>query len=261
MSMREFDLSLIRSRLSDESLGFHVERDFYSKEEISVYRAQCEDFLKKGTRIQERIMRDRTPDYVHPRSHDQKNRTNRIYQYLSNHENDSVGRFLGKALELRDEIEQGWLDVPGYSRERARLMDYVIVTQYLGEVGMLPRHRDYSGVAPGPLIQFWVALTEPGIDYGKGNLILYSKNGKSRRAETDLKLHAGDALIFDKSLEHEVELTTDLSGTAKGRWTVLIGARAPRDSILGAARKRLLYGPPLYALLRKGSRLKKRLMG
>jgi hypothetical protein len=84
--------------------------------------------------------------------------------------------------------------------------------------------------------------------------VRYSKNGRSRRVETGFNIHKGDSVIFDKSLPHEVELTQVAGKGAQGRWTVLIGARAPRDTVGSAARRRWLYGPPLYPILSFGSR-------
>jgi hypothetical protein len=252
------DVEQARHDLLDEDLGFHVVRGLYTPREIDSYRQACERFMRESKRIRERITTDTMEDYVHPRSHDQEERTARIYQYFHNHRDDMIGGLLQRAIGIRDAVEAGWMDEPVYRAEKTRLLDYVIVTHYYGNKGMLTRHNDYSGPAPKPLIQFWVALSEPGRDYEGGNLVLYSKNGRGRRVESDLGLSKGDALIFDKSLMHEVELTRMPGPDAAGRWSVLIGARAPRDSALTAARKRLLYGPPLYPVLAWGARTLKR---
>lgn len=253
------DVERARSELLDDDKGFYVIKNLYTEEEVDAYRRACERFVREGTRIHERIISDRIKDYVHPRSHDQEERTARIYQYFHNHRGDMIGRLFDRAITIRNLLEKGWLGNPVYRSEHEMLFDYVIVTQYYGNKGMLTKHQDYAGPAPLPLIQFWVALSEPGRDYQGGNLVLYSRNGRSRRVETDLDMHKGDALIFDKSLFHEVELTRVAGEGALGRWTVLIGARAPRDTFWRAAKKRWLYGPPLYPVLRWGSSIKKRL--
>lgn len=172
-----------------------------------------------------------------------------------------IGEFLNRAIMIRNQIEEAWLEDPVYRSEKETLLDYAIVTHYYGNKGMLTKHQDYDGPASLPLVQFWVALAEPGRDYQGGNLVLYSKNGHRRRVETDLCVHKGDALVFDKTLPHEVELTQVAGARARGRWTVLIGARAPRDALWSAARKRWLYGPPLYPLLSWGARKLKQLRG
>jgi hypothetical protein len=253
------DAEQARRDLLDDDRGFHVIRGLYSAAEVDAYRQACDRVMRHGRRIHERIMSDSVEDYVHPRSHDQEERTARIYQYFHNHRGDEIGRFLDRAVAIRDGIEKGWEDNPVYRAEKKSLFDYVIVTKYIGNKGMLPKHEDYKGPAPLPLIQFWVALSEPGKDYQNGNLVLYSRNGRRRRVESDLNMRKGDALIFDKSLSHEVELTQVAGEGALGRWTVLIGARAPRDSFWGAAKKRWLYGPPLYPVISRCWSLCKRL--
>ena len=252
------DTERARQDLLDPSRGFFVIRGLFSTEEADRYRDGCERFMSTAVRIRERIVTDRTRDYVHPRSHDALERTARIYQYFHNHRTDFTGQLLQRAMTIRNEIESVWLTDAIYRHEKETLCDYVIVTQYYGDRGMLSKHQDYDGPAPLPLIQFWVALSAPGKDYENGNLVLYSKDGSSRRVEADLGLVKGDALVFDKTLPHEVELTrTPKNEHARGRWTVLIGARAPRDTRLGAMKKRLLYGPPLYPFLAYGARLLK----
>jgi hypothetical protein len=248
------NIAQARHDLLNADAGFHVIRGLYSPEEVDSYRKACERFMSSATRIHERVMTDRMPDYVHPRSHDQVERTARIYQYFHNHRGDEIGLWLDRAMSLRNQIESAWLDEPAYLAEKNSLLEYVIVTQYHGNRGMLPRHNDYCGPAPKPLIQFWVALSEHGKDYEGGNLVLHTKSGKRYRVESDLGLKKGDALVFDKTVDHEVELTKMPSVDAIGRWTVLIGARAPRDGLLEALRKRALYGPPLYPFLSWGSR-------
>ena len=123
------------------------------------------------------------------------------------------------------------------------------MTHYLKNKGMLPRHQDYSGPAPYPLIQAWVALSRPGQDFQEGNLVIYSKSGRRYRVEADLEVSQGDALLFNKALYHEVETTKAGGPGSVGRCTVLIGSRAPVDSFWQARKKRLLYGPPLYRAL------------
>jgi hypothetical protein len=255
------DTTVVRRDLLDNGKGFFVLEGLYSADQIDAYREACDSFIRRGKRIHERIMTDTMEDYVHPRSHDREERTVRIYQYFHNHRDDMIGEFLNRAMLIRNQIEEAWLDNAVYRCEKETLLDYAIVTHYYGNKGMLPKHQDYDGPAPFPLVQFWVALAQPGKDYEGGNLVLYSRNGRSRRVEMELGIRKGDALVFDKTLPHEVELTRVAGAGARGRWTVLIGARAPRDTVWSAARKRWLYGPPLYPLLSWGARELKRLRG
>jgi hypothetical protein len=255
------EIDSLRSAVADNARGFYVLRSFYSREEVDEYITYCERFLHSGKVIYNRINTDSMIDYVHPRSHDHEERTFRIYQFFHNHRDDGVGRFLRKAITLRNTIEVAWMDDPIYQAERERLQDYCIVTHYLANVGMLPIHRDYSGPSPSPLIQFWVALSQPGIDYRRGNLILYTPSGNKFRVEDDLGINAGDAVIFDKSLLHEVEVTETGQRGTRGRWTVLIGARAKRDSPIEAARKRLLYDRRVFPTLSAARRILRRMSG
>ncbi|MDU0356359.1 hypothetical protein RS130_22900 [Paraglaciecola aquimarina] len=228
--MKERDLVKIRDDLQSPDKGYFLIRNFYGQDEVQHYLSYCQTFLENGPVIHDRINSDTIKDYVHPRSHDQVNRTTRIYQYLHNHQNSSVSSFLKKALDFRESIEQQWLSDDVYKSEKEKLQDYVIVTSYHGNHGMLPRHRDYSGPTTLPLIQFWVLLTEPEVDYKNGNIIIHTDNGESIYLERDFNLKSGDAVIFNKRLEHEVEPTREAGEGAQGRWTVLIGARAERDT-------------------------------
>lgn len=245
---QDFSLETIRQDLTNPDLGFHVLKGFYSRAEAQWLQDDCVGFLSSGPVRHTRINTDDIEDYIHPRSHDTQARTRRIYRYLHNHPADQVGQLLNRALLLRAEIEAGWIKDPTYAHERLVLQDYVIFTAYQAGSGMLPKHQDYDGPAPFPLIQFWVLLSDPTRDYSQGNLILHSHSGHAYAAERELGLEPGDALIFDKSLQHEVELTEAGAADGAGRWTVLIGARAPRDSRLRAAAKKLMFSPALYPL-------------
>jgi hypothetical protein len=232
----------IRSDLISDDKGFYLVRDFYTQTEVDSYLQHCQNFLKTGPKIHARINTDKIFDYVHPRSHDHVDRTYRIYQYFHNHKIDIIATFLKKAITLRDKIEDIWTTDPVYLSEKNSLQDYAIVTCYNETEGLLPKHRDYSGPAKLPLIQFWVLLSTPEQDYKNGNLVLYTRTGKNYRVEADFGLKPGDAIIFDKTLEHEVEKTDKAPTGAIGRWTVLIGARAERDSALQSCYKRMRYG-------------------
>jgi len=252
------DVAAIRADLLNPAMGFHVCRDFYSPGEVVAYRNACREFLDHGRVIYQRINSDSMPDYIHPRSHDRQNRTYRIYQFFHNHRHDRIGALFSKAMLLRDRIEESWNTDPIYKAERERLQNYCVVTYYVANVGMLPRHKDYDGPAPFPLVQFWVALSEPGVDYQKGNLVLFSKSGVGLRAETDLGLRVGDALIFDKSLYHEVEATDVRNESALGRWTALIGARAPRVPFWQAQFIGGCYDSRVHPMLRRISKTARR---
>lgn len=246
--MQNYDLSDIRKDLQAPDKGYFLIRNFYERIEVQDYLKYCESFLKSGPIIHDRINSDNIKDYVHPRSHDHVNRTSRIYQFLHNHKTGLVARFLNKALDFREEIESIWLSDEVYKSEKEKLQDYAIVTSYNGNHGMLPRHRDYSGPARLPLIQFWVLLTEPEVDYKNGNIIIHTDTGDCIHIERDLDLVPGDAVIFNKRLEHEVEPTLEAGEGARGRWTVLIGARAERDSFSQVMYKKVRHSELVHKI-------------
>lgn len=240
------DLARARELLVDPERGFIVWRGFWSAAEARRYRGECERFMATGPRIHQRINTDAMPDYIHPRSHDATERTYRIYQFFHNHHSRFTDALLGRSMDIRNAIEEAWTADPVYLAERRRLQDYVIVTKYIEDTGKLPRHNDYQGEVPFPFIQFLVLLSQPGEDYRGGELILHTKAGRAIRIQDDLGVREGDALLFDKTLLHEVEDTLGGVPGGAGRWSVLIGARAPRDGWLAAQRKALFYSEAVY---------------
>ena len=142
-------------------------------------------------------------------------------------------------LSLRDEIEGNWLADARYRKIRQEQYDYAQVTTYGKSSPGIAKHCDYQGKAPYPLLQCLIFLTRPEVDYLGGDLILYTKSGGTVNVQETLKLEKGDALLFDKSLYHEVEPTLPSELSEVGRWTAVIGARYPSPA-LKARTKRLL---------------------
>jgi hypothetical protein len=230
--------------------GYVLIRKYFSDEEIDRYRNECENFLETGPVCVSRINTDWIPDYVHPRSHDKVGRTYRIYQYFHNDHSEPTTAFFDKALSIRNTIEQTWLDDPRYRLEKETLQNYIIVTKYITDTGHLPPHRDYYGPAPFPLLQSLVLLSRMPDDYTGGDFRLRTKNGTSLSLANDIGATKGDLLVFDKSLEHTVELTQAGTSTNLGRWSVLVGARAIKDNRVRGVSKRLLYSYPFYPYTR-----------
>ncbi len=88
--------------------------------------------------------------------------------------------------------------------------------------------------------------------------MLYSRSGVRRRAETDLNLQMGDALIFDKSLYHEVEATEPGDAPSLGRWTALIGARATRVPSWQGQIRGICYDSRVHPTLRRVAKVVRR---
>jgi len=232
--------------LLNPAKGYVLVRSCFTDAEIDGYRDECQAFLETGPVCHSRINTDTIHDYVCPRSHDEVVRTIRIYQYLHNPHSASTKAFFKKAFALRNEIEQTWMHDAAYAAERLRQQDYLIVTKYIEGTGCLPRHPDQLGTTPFPLLQSLVLLSSTPEDYTGGDFTLYPRVGAPLSLAHDIGAQKGDLFLFDKSLEHSVELTRRGTTTNRGRWSVLVGARAPRDSRARAFTKRLLYSPPLY---------------
>ena len=244
--MTELNREQTVADLLDPGKGYVLVKRYYTIEEVDAYRNDCEKLLARALICHTRINSDTCPDYIHPRSHDGVSRTYRIYQYPHNSHGPATDSFLKKGFTLRNQIEEAWLSDARYRAERARLQDYIIVTKYIANAGMLPRHRDYHGPAPFPLLQSLVLLCDCPDDYTGGDFILYTKSSRSLSLANDLGAQKGDLLLFDKSIDHSVEITFPGRRTSLGRWSVLIGARAPRDSRLAARLKSFLYSAPWY---------------
>jgi Oxygenase, catalysing oxidative methylation of damaged DNA len=235
--------------LLDPAKGYVLVKGCFTEAEIDHYREECEVFLQEGPVCHAKIMTDTICDYVHPRSHDpldEVTRTYRIYQHLHNRHSASTEAFLAKALALRNAMEETWTDNATYRTERLQLKEYMIVTTYVPNTGYLPRHRDYAGPAPFPLLQSLILLSRAPDDYTGGDFTLYPRSGAPLNLERDLGVEKGDLFLFDKSLDHSVELTRPGTKTNRRRWSVLVGARAPRDTTTHAALKRALYSDPQY---------------
>jgi len=229
------------SDLTNPGKGYAVKRTFLSPGEADAYRVECEGFLANSRAIYKKIRRYCKHDYIW--SHDGKVVpgvfTYRIYQSLSCKHSKATEEIFQRMLSLRDRIESTWLDNEQYRKIRQEQYDYSQVTSYGKPSPGIEKHCDYKGKANYPLLQCLIFLTRPGVDYTGGDLILYTKSGDRVNLQATLKLERGDALLFDKSLYHEVEPTLTSESSEIGRWTAVIGARYPSPA-LKARTKRML---------------------
>ena len=216
---------------------------FLTPSEADQYRLECETFLKITKTIYRKIDRYCKHDYIW--SEDGKvmpgEFTYRIYQSLSAKDSADTEKMFRRMLSLRNEIEGNWLVDARYRKIRQEQYDYVQATTYGKVCPGIAKHCDYQGKAAFPLLQCLVFLTRPDVDYRGGDLILYTKGGDRINVQATLRIEKGDALLFDKSLYHEVEPTLPSEASEVGRWTVVIGARYPSPA-LKARTKRLLSG-------------------
>jgi 2OG-Fe(II) oxygenase superfamily len=219
----------------DPGKGFLLIRDFMDHDQVNRYRQECAEFLESGQRLckwpgygRDRINRDDMQDYVYP-SVDASNW--RLFQFLHNPHKPATQALYEQALALRDGIEAHWLHDSAYRRLRASMGEYIHVIHYTEGRG-IGRHSDFRGTSPFPLLQCVVLLSEPGEDYLGGELFLYTANNRRIGVHTDLDMGMGDIIIFDKSMEHEVEPTRRGATTGVGRWSVIIGGRYHRPALL-----------------------------
>ena len=238
--MAAIDIESARERFLDPDLGFYKIDGFLDSDEVDRCRTECEDFIRNGPVFHARINSGTICDYVHQRSHDEIDRTWRIYHFLHNQRTPKTDDLYQSTLQVRDSFEAPWHSDPAYHSEAQSLQNYVIITRYTPNTGMLTKHKDYEGELKFPLLQYLILLSEPGVDYEGGEFVLYTKSNRKIRVQEELNLRKGDALIFDKSLYHEVEETLAAGDSQVGRWSVLIGARARKHSRLQMMSRRYL---------------------
>lgn len=235
--------------------GYFLIRGFLNPSQVNKYREECEQFLLKGERIYKRVSTKNIPDYVHPRTvlpngklrkneeMYQDSSTYRIYQFLHNTHSPETEEIFHKALSLRNQIEERWIHNAAYKKKRENLEDYILATKYVQNSHGLPKHSDFKGELPYPLLQCLILLSQPDKDYQGGDFILYSKMDNAIKIQSDLNIEKGDALFFDKSLFHEVEPTRGNNKSNIGRWTVIIGARQPKSPNISQRIKELILRP------------------
>ena len=219
------DIETIRIKLIKD--GYFVLKNFFKKEEVVAFRNSIEKSIQLSPNYNYRINNDKVKDYSHKRSHDSIDRTLRYYMFFHNKKNwrREIFSLIDKSIEIRNEIEKKWDGSLDYINLKKKLQDYIIVTKYLPNVGMLKYHRDFYEPTPYPLIQFNVLLSSIGFDYNGGEFVLKDNNNNELYLHRDLGANIGDALIFNKYLLHKVEPTMQ-GVTDVGRWSILIGARA-----------------------------------
>jgi len=238
--MKEAAIKIFREQVLDPSKGYFLIEGFLSSCEIDRYRQECEEFLKTGKRVCERPRNIKAFDCVHPRTvlsdgteanlneQSEKAMTYRIYQFLHNPHSKETEEIFSRSLTLRNAIEEPWLENHTYKNKKNSLEEYMQVTKYVIDSYGLPKHTDFRGELPFPLLQCLILLSKPEVDFLGGEFILYTKNNQKIMTHAELNMEKGDALFFDKSLYHEVERTQESPMSKIGRWSVIIGARYPR---------------------------------
>ena len=190
------EIETIRNKLMKD--GYFVLKNFFKKEEVISFRNSIEKSISLSPNHNYRINNNKVKDYSHKRSHDTINRTLRYYMFFHNKKywSHEVSSLINKSIEIRNEIEKKWDDSLDHINLKKKLQDYIIVTKYLPNVGMLKYHRDFSEPTQYPLIQFNVLLSSLGLDYNGGEFVLKDNNNNELYLHRDLGANIGDALIF-----------------------------------------------------------------
>ena len=247
-----FDVKSIRKKILND--GYYHLKNIFDENEINVLRKEIEKSIDVSPEYSTRINSDNIEDYHQYRSHDNIKRTLRYYMFFHNQDkwNETVKKILLKSLNLRNNIEEEWIDNFEYNDIKKKLQDYIIVTKYCIDSGLLKYHRDFPKKTEYPLLQFNILISQPNIDYSEGDFIFIDYHGKEIAIQKDLNASMGDAIIFDKHLLHKVENTLK-GNTDIGRWSVLVGTRAEYTSKI----RLFVYKSSLFKFYKKLSILNK----
>lgn len=242
--------------------GFTIIRNFLPQEVFEEYRLECAKQFETAPHLEGKVyVPGKTPDYVQPwviNTDRHEIASSRLYQFYHNKHSANTQTIVDAVLSVRDKIEEKWPEIQDYNR-RNGLVDYNIIANYAPTCGFLNKHRDAEAELSHPALQCEFLLTEPGVDYLGGDLILHLLDGR-RVSTNDLLPHVGDAIFFDKRVAHEVtETRPSENKLAKGRWMALIGAKTfvrkkrsfLMDQRVKITRYMFLSMPTLYNFLKK----------
>jgi hypothetical protein len=252
--------ALFDAALKDiERDGYTVMRNVLSKNEVEAYRQECAREFDTAPRLEGKVyVPGKTPNYVQPwMIHGEKHlvASYRLYQFYHNALAPNEKHIVDVVVGVRDRLEKRWPEIQEYNKKN-NLVDYNIIAKYAPESGFQSIHKDAEGKLSHPALQCEILLTEPGIDYKDGDLLLHLFDGRVI-STNEAKVHVGDLIVFDKRLDHEVTATLPAEG-GKGRWMALIGAKTfPRkkrspyqDLRLKISRSLFLNAPVLHSLLK-----------
>jgi hypothetical protein len=242
-----------------EKDGYTVLRDVLTTQEVEEYRQECGRAFDTAPRLEGKVyIAGVTPDYVQPwMIHAARHEvaSYRLYQFYHNPLAPNTKRIVDTVIEIRDRLETRWPEIQDYNK-RNNLVDYNIVATYAPTSGYQSRHKDAEGALSHPALQCEILLTEPGVDYTDGDLLLHLFDGRTV-STNEAQVHVGDLIVFDKRLDHEVTATLPIKG-GRGRWMALIGAKTfPRkkrspyqDLRLKLSRSLFLNAPALHAFIK-----------
>lgn len=224
------DIEQARREILDPALTAHVVKGFLDGEELGRYFDEMDELFTSAPRCKEKPTTVDQDDFVLPwlYNHELKKfMVHRIYCFVRNEIGTFRGAVHSAVMRARDEIETIWDNAPTY-REK-NYADLHIITKYEDGSDGYPRHNDVPFEHPTPMLQCWLQLTTPSVDFDGGDLILHPPGGGTVSAFKDLGVSSGDLLFFDKRTDHEVSACDAVDG-GRGRWISIIGAMAPMET-------------------------------
>lgn len=239
--------------------GYTIIRNVLTKDAVEAYRQECAKEFDTAPRLEGKVyVAGVTPNYVQPwMIHGEKHivASFRLYQFYHNPLAPNTKHIVDTIVGIRDTLEKRWPEIQEYNR-RNNLVDYNIVAKYAPTSGFQSIHKDAEGTLTHPALQCEILLTEPGVDYKDGDLLLHLFDGRTV-STNEAQVHVGDLIVFDKRLDHEVTATLPVEG-GKGRWMALIGAKTfPRkkrklsqDLRLKISRSLFRNAPALHSFIK-----------
>jgi len=225
----EIDTERARGDILDPCRTAHVVKGFLDPDQLAGYFDEINGIYAHAERDTEKPLTVDRADYVLPwlYCHERKRfMVHRIYCFPCNEGGTLHGGVHAAVMRTRDEIEADWDNSPVYRAKNYRSLH--IITKYEDGSDGYPRHSDVPFEHPTPMLQCWLQLTTPGVDFNGGDLVLHPPGGGSLSAFADLGITAGDLVFFDKRTEHEVTACAGVEG-GRGRWISIIGAMAPME--------------------------------
>ncbi len=221
------DINAARTQILDPACGAFVVRGAVDPATLDRYLEEAEAMFEHGPRRREKPTVDGQEDFIIPWIYDhgqERFTVHRLYRFTGNEAGTTHGGVHVPIMRTRDAIEAIWPNEALYAEKGLRNVH--LITKYEHGAEGYPRHTDVPFPYDHPLLQCWLQLSRPGVDFGGGDLILHPAGGPSISAFNDLKIDAGDVMFFDKRVEHEVT-PCEPREHGRGRWIGIVGAMAP----------------------------------
>lgn len=224
------DLQAARSDILNQKKTAHVIHRFLHPESLQTYFSELRSIFESAPRVKDKPTQYNGADCVQPWIYDHQRKAfmvHRTYLFPHNERGSARGAVHHSIMQARDDLEAPWSNQEAYREHRYR--SFHILTKYEDGVDGYPRHSDVPYDHPTPMLQCWLQLSQPGVDYSGGDLILYPPAGGQLSLAKDLRVQAGDLVFFDKRTEHEVTPCKPIA-CGLGRWIIIVGAMGAFES-------------------------------